>query len=140
MKKHNYSTKKRINILKNISVIIFILLLSSCDPTYVVEITNKKTEKITVIAERTIYFNPPESNKVKYLENNLVEFHLKPNESLQCDCIIGGINNNKLPFSKLKAYTKNDTITANDRQEISNLLEKNFLGFYNNPYNIVIKQ
>jgi hypothetical protein len=124
-------------------IVIVIGLLTSCDPTYPISITNNRLDTVTVITETTIHFSFV-NKSVDFEElggtydHTVIKFKMAPGTLIQCGSAIAGIQD-EMPFTKFKVYSSKDSIVANSQDEILNLFEKTFWGSLKTPYNLEIK-
>lgn len=119
------------------------LLLTSCDPTYSVLISNGKTDTVTVVTETTIHFNS-DDQLVGYqdlggpYDHNIIKFKMAPGTTIECGMAIAGIQD-EMPFTKFKVYSDKDSIVAESQNKILDLFEKTFWGNLKTPYVLTIK-
>ena len=133
------SEKTRIKKKLNIGVIILIgLLIQSCDPTYPVSINNQTESEIRIQAKKTLRFWNENLNETELTQKDWIEFKIEPKKSVKCGMTIGGLKDD-IPFSNLKIYTDKDTIIAQNRNEVLNLFDKNWIGNLKTPYTLTIK-
>lgn len=117
------------------------LLMYACNKPDNALIINKSKETIKVKAITSSFFYTINETRIitpDTTQTDHIEFHLKPNESLNC----GHINKNladEIPFEKLTIIKNNKTIEAKNKDEVLNLFEKNAFGIAKSPYSIVIK-
>lgn len=119
------------------------LLLTSCDPTYPIIISNSKTDTVTVVTETTIHFHT-DDQLVGYkdlggpYDHNIIQFKMAPGTTIECGMAIAGIED-EMPFTKFKVYSGKDSIVAESQDKIIDLFEKTFWGNLETPYQLTIK-
>ncbi|MEA1784881.1 hypothetical protein U1E44_02150 [Arenibacter sp. GZD96] len=123
----------------NIGIIVLIaILIQSCDPTYPISIKNNSGTEIVVDAKLTNSFNPGLTTTYIADENGRLQFKIESGQEFECGFSIAELEND-LPFSELKIYTKKDTIIANNRNEVLNLFDKNWIGKMKTPYVMTVE-
>ena len=126
-----------------IIIILHILFLTACDPTYPITITNNKSDTVTVVTKTTIHFHT-DDQLTGYedlggpYDHRIIKFQMPPGASLKCGMAIAGIED-EMPFIEFRIYSNNDTIVASTQDQILGLFEKNFWGKLVRPYQLRIK-
>lgn len=121
----------------SLCAIAIMLLLQSCDPTYSIRIENNSGSKVTVKATTTINFRAYE-HEVTELGDNKIRVDIPSGEYLDCGMAIAGLEND-LPFTNLTIETLNDTIMADNPDQVLSLFEKKPSGNLKTPYRLVVK-
>ena len=115
------------------------LFFQSCDPTYVIAIQNDSNETIKFkgqINERFRTFNY-DSIPIAYLDNNWIEAEIKPEQQLDCGFAIADLEND-MPFNSIKIFVKNDTLIANNNDELLELFDNRSAFNVMRPYILVV--
>lgn len=133
-----------LSVLKKYAILPVVSVAAvSCDPTYSIEISNKKSDTVTIIAETTIYFQM-EDTLLEYKElggpydHKIIRFKMEPGRTINCGMVIAGIEN-KLPFTKIQIYTQKDSVIAGTENQILDMFEKTFWGSLKRPYRLTIE-
>lgn len=138
-------------LLHKILILVIIISITACDGYRVVRLTNLSDSDIYLETDypHKVEYHQDIKNKKEYkeiLNYQWGEYFMRMNRDIEIDSIsngfrvllkpkqsfsllngigsvIGKIKPQELYFSKLKVYTPNDTIVANDRAEILSLAE-----------------
>ena len=108
------------NKLRIISLILLLTLLSSCDPTYPITITNNSNVPTEILVkEKTLNFKTVKE-KIYTTTSGFDIYLLAPSEQMSVGTAIAEFDND-LPFEEIKIVRKTDTISATGLEEIKNL-------------------
>jgi len=127
----------------SIMAILTGLLLTSCDPTYKILISNNKADTVTVVIETTSHFST-DDQLIGYkdlggpYDHTIIKFKMAPRTSIECGMAIAGIQD-EMPFTTFKVYSNKDSLVANTQDQILDLFEKTFWGNLETPYQLTIK-
>lgn len=127
---------KYVNLKISMGLIILILL-TSCDPTYPISITNRTTDSITIWLKKNNSFRTIKTD-VKENPDGLTILKLRPNEMIRVGMAIAEIDND-MPFSEIYIKTEDDSISANGIDELKDLFDKNIFGRLKKSYNMSIE-
>jgi len=126
-----------------ILVILHMLFLTACDPTFPIKISNKKSDTVTIVTKTTIHFHT-DDQLTGYedlggpYDHKLIKFKMPPGTSINCGMAISGIEDD-MPFNEISIYSNNDSIVANTQDLILNLFDHSFRKNLQRPYQITIK-
>lgn len=114
-----------------------LILLSSCDPTYPIIISNSTNESVIVLAKTNSHFHT-EKEKTGVTSDGFEIYQLNANESMQVGIAIAEIDDD-MPFDAIKIVKDKDTISAFTRETIKELFDKNVLGKLKKPYHVSVE-
>jgi cellulose synthase/poly-beta-1,6-N-acetylglucosamine synthase-like glycosyltransferase len=120
-----------------ILLIALTISITSCDAYYSITLTNNSIDTISVTLGQNFRFS---TTKVPFqkLDGNTYTYKLNPNEIFKTGSAIAEIDDD-IPFDNIIIVSHNDTIRANNIDEIKNLFDKKGIGGLKTPYNLTIK-
>jgi hypothetical protein len=117
--------------------------LLSCDPTYPISISNKTADTISIFAETNVRFHTDDT-LLSYTEvggpydHKVITFKIAPGIEVRCGMAIAELDND-VPFSKMKIYTKKDSIIANSVEEVLGIFDRTWYGSRKKPYTVTLE-
>jgi hypothetical protein len=112
-------------------------MFSSCDPYYLITVTNTTNDTTTILVKETVDFKT-EKNKIRTTEDGFDVYQLEPKEQIMVGSAIAEIDN-EIPFEVIIIAKNRDTILADNVEEIIDLFDRNLFGGLKTPYNISIQ-
>jgi len=113
-------------------------VLTSCDPTYPITITNNSNVPKEILVRQTSLNFTTDKEKVYTTPNGFDVYILAPSEQMNVGTAIAEFDND-LPFEEIKIVRKTDTISASGLEQIRVLFDMDDSGDLLTPYNISIK-
>lgn len=114
-----------------------LILLSSCDPTYPILISNTTKEPVVVLVKTNSHFHT-EKEKTGVTSDGFEIYPLNADESIQVGVTIAEIDDD-LPFDAIKIVKDRDTISAFSKEAVKELFDKNVFGKLKKPYDVSIE-
>lgn len=133
--KKKLMTQQQIRIT---TLALLLTLLSSCDPTYSITVTNNTNEPTEILVKEKIPDFITDKQKTFTTIDGFDIYLLAPNERMHVGTAIAEIDND-MPFEEIKIVQKTDTISATGLEEIKYLFDKEASGELMTPYNLTIK-
>jgi hypothetical protein len=125
-----------------LSLVAFSLL--SCDSTYPIVISNKTADTITIIAEANTNFYTNDT-LLSYAElggpydHRVIRFKIAPGVNISCGMATAELDND-VPFSKIKIYTKKDSVTAQSEEKVISIFDRTWYRSMKKPYTITLEE
>lgn len=113
-----------------------LILLSSCDPTYPIIISNSTNESVVILTKTNSHFHT-EKEKTGVTSDGFEIYQLNANESMQVGIAIAEIDDD-IPFDAIKIVRMKDTISAFSQEAIKGLFDKNIFGKLKKPYHVSV--
>ena len=126
-----------LKIITILLIFTFPIMFSSCDPYYLITVTNTTNDTTTILVKETVDFKT-EKNKIRTTEDGFDVYQLEPKEQIMVGSAIAEIDN-EIPFEVIIIAKNRDTILADNVEEIIDLFDRNIFGGLKTPYNISIK-
>jgi hypothetical protein len=116
---------------------LLLILLTGCDPTYPIIVSNDSNEPVTILA-KTQYPFRTEKKKTATTQDGFDVYQFQAHESVRVGMAIAEIDND-IPFLAIKIVRSGDTVSAATVEEIKGLFDRKRSGKLKTPYFISIK-